>query len=746
MFRTHGWSRSLGVGSLLALVGLLVPSAPVQSQNPAASPGLYISVPSPLTTEAGSRIRTRVEAALARTDQRPAVVVFDFNPKGTDVASPDFGPNYDLAAFITRMNTTSVAYVHQKVSGHTVLPVLACTQIVMGPGGSIGEVARKADDLRPLEQNAYKDIVGQQHPAFVALVRKMFDPGVQLRKGTKAGVDHFVDLRDAAQFGKEKVRVTDTAPLPFAPDRAVGNFNATQLREVGLSNRTVASEQEVLDTYGLTSAAKRDDTFGGRAPVGFTYVLRGKVDGGMKEAVERMARQAIAQNATVLFLQIECAGGDLQAARDLAQALIEIQHPESGGDALRVVAFIPDRAPDTAAVIALGCAEIVMSRRTDAAPDSGEEKPREATIGDFEPYLAKNKGESPATLIASLRPVAEANGHPPVLVDGMLDRDVQIVRVHKKGNQNVRRLVTEAEFQADKDRGDQAEWQLMGQVKPKGQLLNLTASRAQEYGLARAVVDTRDANAVYALYGLDPGKVQAATPAWLDRFAAFLKLPAVTVLLVVVAFIGLFLEMKVPGTAFPGIIAALCFILVFWAHTQFSGQVAVLAGLLFILGLVLILIEVFILPGLGVAGITGVLLILGSLALVTVDQTPDTWEGALAFAGRMATYLFAMIGGLVLAFVLARYLPNIPYANRLLLPPPTERAAGEPEIADLPGAELAASLLGAVGTAQTVLRPAGTVRFGEQFVDVVTEGGFVPAGARVQVVEVEGTRIVVKEV
>jgi hypothetical protein len=111
----------------------------------------------------------------------------------------------------------------------------------------------------------------------------------------------------------------------------------------------------------------------------------------------------------------------------------------------------------------------------------------------------------------------------------------------------------------------------------------------------------------------------------------------------------------------------------------------------------------------------------------------------------MAQYLVGMIAATALAFLIARYLPNIPYANRLMLVPPGDKPGAEDEVV-LPGAAQAAGLLGAVGTSVTVLRPAGTVRFGDQFVDVVTEGGYIPAGARIQVVEVEGTRIVVKEV
>jgi membrane-bound ClpP family serine protease len=170
----------------------------------------------------------------------------------------------------------------------------------------------------------------------------------------------------------------------------------------------------------------------------------------------------------------------------------------------------------------------------------------------------------------------------------------------------------------------------------------------------------------------------------------------------------------------------------------------VLALLLFILGLVLVALEIFVLPGFGAPGIIGILCMLSGLGLVTMERVPQTANEWGLLGVKISQYMLGMIGSFVLAFVVAKFLPRVPYANRLMLVPPSDRGASlEP---DLPGAEEAAHLLGAIGTTNTPLRPAGVVRFGDRFIDVVSDGGFVPAGSRVQVVTVEGTRIVVKEV
>jgi membrane-bound ClpP family serine protease len=702
-----------------------------------AGDGLYVTVANPLTSGEIARVQKRVDDALKKPDRRPRVVVFDFNPDGKDAAT-DSATCYDLAEYIGRLHdVTTVGYVHARVTGHTVLPVLACKDIVAGPQARLGQVVAPGEPaLTESRKNWYRELVGSRRPAHWAVVQKMFDPDVRLRKGRKGDVDWYVDARTTPK----DVTVTDNRPLSAAPDGQTVLLPAPQLEATGLAVRAFPDRQALLDGYGLTAAALRDDPLAGKAPQAYRYVLRGAIETGTKEAVVRVVEDVIRKGGNILFLQLECTGGDLQAARDLAGKLTEYQ---SGENPILIVAFVPDRAPDTAAVVALGCSEIVLSKRKDAATAGGEPAP-EAEFGDFEAALGKG-GQNPDFWAASLKELAEKQGYPPLLVEGMLRKDLEIFRGHKKENRSVQRLMTADDVQRDKDRG---EWTVVAQVKPKGQLLKLSATQAEEHGLARYAVDNRDPAEVYTKYGVDGGKVREATPAWLDRFADFLKQPVVTVLLVVIGFTGLILELKVPGTTVPGIVAALCFILVFWAHTQFSGQVAVLAGLLFLLGLVLILLEIFVLPGFGVTGVTGILLILGALGLVTFgggDKLPETASEWGQFGGKMAQYLVGMIVAVALALVIARYLPNIPYANRLMLVPPTEEPGAEAEPV-LPGAAEAAGLLGAVGTSVTVLRPAGSVRFGDRYVDVVTDGGYVPAGARVQVIEVEGTRIVVKEV
>ncbi len=719
---------------VIALVGLLDTTRAI-AQNALSDEGVFVSVPNPITTEAVKRIQNRVERSRTDTTRPIKKVVFDFNPQSRDANTSDFGACYELASYIgTLHELTTIGFVSGNVSGHAVLPVLSCRELVFARNATLGEILPPGAAPPGAAINAgYDEILGNSREGYRAVVRKMWDRSVSLGRGQKNGADYFVDLRDATKLKAAGVVIPDATPLPFAGPNNPGTFQADRLRSIGLVARLADTRREVADAYQLSPASMREDPLSGRVPVSYHYTIRGIVDGATREATTRVIEDMIRQKGNLVFLELECSGGDLSAARDLADRLLKFQEGDNG---ISIVAFVPNSAPDTAAIIALGCTEIVMSKRQDVKElVEGEEQ--EAVFGDFSAVV--NDANRAELLKKNLVDLATPQGYPLILIDGMLDRSIGIVRVRASNDRSRRQLMTEAQYE-----GEKANWVLEGTIKPKGQLLKLNATRAVELGIARFATERRDLSEVYNLYGVEPNKVREGTPSWLDRFADFLRRPPVTVLLVVIGFAGLILELKVPGTTIPGIIAALCFILVFWAHSQYSGQTAILGGLVFLLGLILVLIEVFVIPGFGVTGIIGILFMLGGIAFATFDKFPETPEEWTGFAGRIGQYVVSMIAGIIIAFTVARYLPHIPFANRMVLAPPND--SPEDLVAELPGAAVAAALLGAVGVAATPLRPSGMAQFTEQYVDVVTEGGFIPTGARIQVVEVEGNRIVVKEV
>src|SRR5262245_53758129 len=183
------------------LAGLILPVAPAQEprQQPPED-GIFIPVYNPITSEVTNRVRNVAEEARSGKNGRTiAKIIFDFNPSGREASAPDFGPCYDLAKYIRNLhNVMTVAYVHHKVSRHTVLPVLACKELVMGaPDASwIGKVI---DDPRgkldPQDAKVYQEYAGE---ARAAVVQKMFDAGVEVMKGRRNNAEFYYDKRKEA--------------------------------------------------------------------------------------------------------------------------------------------------------------------------------------------------------------------------------------------------------------------------------------------------------------------------------------------------------------------------------------------------------------------------------------------------------------------------------------------------------------------------------------------------------------------
>jgi membrane-bound serine protease (ClpP class) len=720
-------------GSIALVVAML--AAPLaHAQDGPKADGIFVTVNNPITEGGISQIRSVVDSAKNAPKQNIKTVVFNFNPEGKDAATESFALAQELAKYIRSLaqnGMTTVAFVHGKTTRHTVLPVIACEELVMSSDAKIGEVWSKDRPLDLDEQQYYLKTAGTMRAGPVA---KMFDKDVKLVMAQFKGSAVYVDLRklEAKDPQLADVQAANLTPIPMAP--GVELYGVEKAISLKLCARQCNTPEEVQEAYGLSSASIKADPLRGKAMKPVRVMIEGTIDVALKEKVERQVKTAKSRNENTFFFVIETTGnGDPSAARSLADYILQLgKEPDYPA---RTIAFIPGKAPDLAIFLAFACQEIVMYQ----GPQGGE---GEAVIGDFEALIPKGqqpkKGNS-EFVRRSLADFAGQTGFSTLLVDGMFDPNLVIVRAREEKTGD-RRLMSEEELKGLADKG----WVRESVVKNKGELLKLTASKAKSLRIAKTI-DNKDVNEVYALYGIEPNIVRSAEPSWLDNFAAFLRRTEVSIFLVIIGIAGLVLELKAPGLIVPGVIAAICFILFFWAQTQLGGQLIYLAIMLFLLGLALVGIEIFLIPGFGVTGVSGILLILTGLVLAGLDKAPESTSDWADLIRKLLTYGLTMAGSFVLAFVLSRYLPKIPYANRLMLMPPEDRVDME-DPSPLPGVESAMTMLGQVGAATSMLRPSGTAKFGDRYIDVVTEGDFIPPGTPIQVVEVEGTRIVVKRV
>ena len=266
-------------------------------------------------------------------------------------------------------------------------------------------------------------------------------------------------------------------------------------------------------------------------------------------------------------------------------------------------------------------------------------------------------------------------------------------------------------------------------------------------GVIEGNTEDEQYRALKATLGLPPDmKLVALERTWVDSLVFFLNSGTVTVLLFLIAIICLYLEANTTTGMF-GIISALCFALFFWSRFL-GGTAGWLEVILFVMGLGCIAIEIFVIPGFGVFGITGGLLVLSSLVLAS--QTFGNLEPNEDFRllsltmGRLAITVVLVIA---VAMFISRFLPRIPLLNRMVLS--HGHAETQAELGPLLRPEHVdenAALIGQSGQAVSTLRPAGKARIGDRLLDVVSDGAFIPEDSDVEVISVSGNRIVVRKV
>jgi membrane-bound serine protease (ClpP class) len=237
-----------------------------------------------------------------------------------------------------------------------------------------------------------------------------------------------------------------------------------------------------------------------------------------------------------------------------------------------------------------------------------------------------------------------------------------------------------------------------------------------------------------AQVGLPGAAVVPVQPYGFEVLARWLTM--LSPVLVMIGFVAIYLELKTPGLGVPTVVAVICFGLYFIGYIA-AGLAGWEEAVLFAVGLALLAVEVFVLPGFGVAGVAGLACILAALVLAMVEHFPGgpRWPAWSQVQGPLVTVLLEFAGSVVVMMLLARFLPETRLFRKMELAATTSgyKTAGA----------TAAVLRGATGVAETPLRPAGKGRFNGQLVDVVTEGDWIEKGASIRITLVEGSRVVV---
>jgi len=417
-------------------------------------------------------------------------------------------------------------------------------------------------------------------------------------------------------------------------------------------------------------------------PVVYVMPIDGMIDLGLAPFLTRTLREAQQAGAAAVLLDINTFGGRVDAAVAMRDTLVNAP--------IRTIAFINPRAISAGALIALATETIVMA----GGGTIGAATP--VVSGGSQPQVADEKSVS--YVRKEFGATAERRGRPPQFAEAMVDADVQIT-----------------------------------DVVEKGKLLTLTTSEALTHQVADFRAD-RLTDAL-AVTGLRDADVRRASQTWAETFVRFLTNPVVSSLLMTIGMLGLLVEIRTPGFALPGAIGLLSLALFFWGHwiVQLAGWEELL---LVATGVILLGLELLVIPGFGVAGVGGIIALAAGLGMTLVGAGATTSVIIGAFGRVAISILLALAGGLALL----RMLPRLPFGRRLVL---DAQMGAEQGYTSPPESDRLQ--LGRTGTALSPLRPAGVAEIEGSRVDVVSDGGFIEAGAAIEVTRVDGNRVVVRE-
>jgi len=427
--------------------------------------------------------------------------------------------------------------------------------------------------------------------------------------------------------------------------------------------------------------------------------LHGEVSPSLLAFLRRAVKTAESNEASGIVFDMNTYGGRLDTAAEIVNALNQIKIP--------TYTFINTNAGSAGALIAVATQHVYMapvSAIGAAAPilPTGEDLPstaREKTISYWS---------------ALVRGSAIKNGHNPDVAEAFMNKDKE-VKI-----------------------GDRV-------VHPKGAVLTLNAQEATEKIngkplLAEGIVDS--VGDLTKRAGLKDN-IMRIEPTGFEQLAFWIT--ALAPLLLLGGILGAYLEFKIPGATWPGVISAICFALFFLGH-YLAGLAGWEVVALFIVGMVLVLIEIlFFAHSTIVFGVLGAFLIIASLLWTMIDRYPQQpfFPTGRQLAIPLLNMFVALVGSVIAIALLARYLPRTSFYRRFALMdsnPPGPSLAGAPR----QFATALALVPGMQGTAITVLRPSGKARFSDHVVDVVTEGEFITPKTPVTVIQTDGMRVVVK--
>ncbi len=395
--------------------------------------------------------------------------------------------------------------------------------------------------------------------------------------------------------------------------------------------------------------------------------------------------EAIAKGADIVFLKLNTYGGLVDAADSIRTKIMSSSVP--------VMVLIENNAASAGALISIACDSIFMMPGSTIGAATVVNAQGEQVPDKYQSYMRKK-----------MRATAEENNRDPDIAEAMVDPDKEVEGISEKGK-----------------------------------VLTFTTEEALKHGFCDAKVKSMEEALAYS--GVENYTVIRQQHSWTDRLIGWLISPVISGILIMLIIGGIYFELQSPGLGFPSI-AALVAVILYFAPLYIEGLAENWEILIFIVGLILIALEIFVIPGFGVAGISGMVLVLAGLVLALVrnvgfDFTPINSE---ALTTSILVVLISTGLSITGSIYLAMRLLKTNFFARFVLD------AAQPADDGFVGTSTEEhELIGHKGEAVTVLRPSGKIKIGKEVYDATASIGYLEAGTKVVVEKYEAAQLFVLE-
>lgn len=446
----------------------------------------------------------------------------------------------------------------------------------------------------------------------------------------------------------------------------------------------------ILLGLGNTFAAREDrvsklmEESQGRQLLIYKFSIKQEIAPPSVRNTQRAFDMADSLNADIILLHLNTYGGMVDAADSIRTRIMQSKIP--------VVVFIDNNAASAGALISIAADRIYMRPGGNIGAATVVDQSGEVVPDKYQSYMR-----------SMMRSTAEAKGRNPEIAQAMVDPSFAIEGVIEEGK-----------------------------------VLTFTASEAMRWGFCEGMAE--NISEVIQLMGVEDYKLVEQKLTATDKMINFLIHPVVSGILIMLILGGIYFELQTPGVGFP-ILLAITAALMYFAPLYLEGLASHWEVALFVIGLILLAVEVFAIPGFGVAGVLGIVFMISGLALAMVgNQGPDfsgvpAREVLTAFFIVIISFFISLSASLYLG---AKLFTSKTLGSRLALNTVQDTQAGYSSAS----AQIKA-MVGQTGTAYTMLRPSGKIEIGEEIYDATALNGYIEKGETVKVVKYETSQVFV---